>query len=141
LLFRRPVRPNWKKLWLGMLFAAVLILVLDVGCVFRRVTGIPCPGCGMTRAHLAALQLDFKTAFFYHPLWFLPVPLIGLQILFPEGIFERKSWNQCLIGFLIVVVLGTYIIRMLLFFPDTPPMEYTNQSVFGWLASVCRLAE
>ena len=47
-------------------------------CVFKGVTSIPCPGCGMTRACLAILQGEFSTAWRYHPFSFL---LIGLIIL------------------------------------------------------------
>ena len=40
----------------GALFVAWLALyLLDIGCIFRLMTGIPCPGCGMTRAWLAVL--------------------------------------------------------------------------------------
>lgn len=52
-----------------------------VGCPFRRLTGIPCPLCGMTRAVLSALRLDFSLAFNHHPLFFLMPPL-GLFLLF-----------------------------------------------------------
>lgn len=54
---------------------------ITVGCPFRRLTAIPCPFCGMTRAVLSALRLDFTSAFNYHPLFFL-IPLLGLFLLF-----------------------------------------------------------
>ena len=39
----------------GALFVAWLALyLLDIGCIFRLMTGIPCPGCGMTRAFVLA---------------------------------------------------------------------------------------
>ena len=38
----------WGRILAYALLAVVGILLLDVGCVFRRITGIPCPGCGMT---------------------------------------------------------------------------------------------
>ena len=76
------MRPNWKRVLLGALLLVAAVLIMDVGCVFRKTTGVPCPGCGMTRAHLAALRLDFKDAFFYHPLWFLPAPLAAAELFF-----------------------------------------------------------
>ena len=62
----------------GALFVAWLALyLLDIGCIFRLMTGIPCPGCGMTRAWLAALRLDYAAAFAYHPLfWVVPIAFV-----------------------------------------------------------------
>ena len=37
-------------------------------CLFHRVTGLNCPGCGGTRAISAMLRLDFAAAFWYNPL-------------------------------------------------------------------------
>jgi len=37
------------------------------GCPLRAVTGVPCPGCGMTRALLLLVQLRFEAAWVAHP--------------------------------------------------------------------------
>ena len=51
----------------GALFVAWLALyLLDIGCIFRLMTGIPCPGCGMTRAWLAALGIEQAKAWYRH---------------------------------------------------------------------------
>lgn len=122
---------------LGLFLAVVgLVLVLDIGCLFRHITGIPCPGCGMTRAHLAALRLDFQAAFSYHPLWFLPLPLLLMQFLFPRGIFQNPKWNTALSILLLVLVLGVYAVRMILYFPDSPPMEYQPNNLLHWIVSL-----
>ena len=36
-------------------------------CAFRRMTGIPCPGCGMTRAVSALARGQFLLALHFHP--------------------------------------------------------------------------
>lgn len=36
-------------------------------CVFRRLSGLYCPGCGGTRAVQALLEGNFLACFFYHP--------------------------------------------------------------------------
>ena len=36
-------------------------------CVFNSLTGIPCPGCGGTRAVLALAKGHLTDSFFYHP--------------------------------------------------------------------------
>lgn len=56
---------------------ALVLLLTDIGCVFKLVTGLSCPGCGMTRAWLAALRLDLPAALAYHPLfWVVPVAIV-----------------------------------------------------------------
>lgn len=37
-------------------------------CLFRAVTGVPCPGCGMAHALIHALNLDLAASFKAHPL-------------------------------------------------------------------------
>jgi hypothetical protein len=38
------------------------------GCLFRAVTGVPCPTCGGTRALLALVRLDVPAALAWNPL-------------------------------------------------------------------------
>ncbi|RYZ47850.1 MAG: DUF2752 domain-containing protein [Sphingobacteriales bacterium] len=40
------------------------------GCLFRNVTGIPCPACGITRALLCLMQGEVKQALYTNPLAF-----------------------------------------------------------------------
>ncbi len=55
------------------------------GCVFRRVTGLECPGCGMTRATYALLHGDVKKAFGFNPVGMVLVPLgliaLGIEVI------------------------------------------------------------
>lgn len=44
-------------------------------CLFRRATGIPCPGCGFSRAFLALLRGDWSDVQRLHPL----APLLALE--------------------------------------------------------------
>lgn len=43
-------------------------------CVISKIIGRPCPGCGLTRAGLSILRLDFRTAWSFNPTIFLVVP-------------------------------------------------------------------
>jgi hypothetical protein len=47
-------------------------------CPFRALTGIPCPGCGMTRSFMAIATGNFDKALDYHAFGF--VLFIGLAI-------------------------------------------------------------
>jgi len=46
-------------------------------CVFRRVTGIPCPLCGFSRASFAMARGDWREMFRLHPL----APLLALEFV------------------------------------------------------------
>ena len=52
------------------------------GCMFRRLTGLACPGCGMTRATHAALHGQLGLALRFNPLGMLlvPVALLGIGV-------------------------------------------------------------
>ena len=60
--------------------AVVLImnLIFGVSCPTKLIFDLDCPFCGMTRAHIAALRLDFKSAMEYHSLFFLGLPFLFL---------------------------------------------------------------
>ena len=52
------------------------------GCYFRKITGLECPGCGMTRGTYALLHGRFLDAFLFNPVGMilLPLALIGLGL-------------------------------------------------------------
>lgn len=76
--------------------------VSNIPCVSRYLFGVSCPGCGMTRAFFSVLRLDFKQAFYYHPL-FPAVPLVGLMVIFRKKIPKWLFWT------LVVLTLAAYL--------------------------------
>ena len=59
------------KILLAIAVIAIYVVMFLVGitCPIKYLTGISCPGCGMSRACMSALRMDFSSAFYYHPLW------------------------------------------------------------------------
>ena len=45
-----------------------------IPCLFNRVTGLLCPGCGTSRMALSVMRLDIASAFRYNPVAFVTVP-------------------------------------------------------------------
>ncbi len=91
----------------ALLLTAVAYAVL--GCPMRLLTGLPCPGCGMTRAWLSVLRLDFAAAFAFHPLW--PLPLLLVVCWFTVRRRSAAAFRLCLgaAGLLLVIV---FVIRL-----------------------------
>jgi hypothetical protein len=51
-------------------------------CSFRNLTGLPCPGCGLTRSIVAAMHGDFKASLLYHRLGLITLIYVCLQFLY-----------------------------------------------------------
>ena len=84
-------------------------------CPTYRILGICCPFCGMTRAHLAAMRLDFSTATYYNPVFYLGVPCVFFMI--HEKLFLPK-YNKLRIviaGILLGIIVAVYIVRVCLY--------------------------
>lgn len=81
-------------------------------CPTYRFLGICCPFCGMTRAHLAALRLDFSTAMYYNPVFYLGVPCIFFMA--HEKLFAPKydKHRKIAAGILLGIICIVYIIRV-----------------------------
>lgn len=92
------------------LIYAVLIIRFDIGipCVFYEITGLYCPGCGITRLCLSLFEGDVYQAFRYNPIIFIDLPI--LFILFVLNIFFKKNKNIKKITDVIIIFLATITI-------------------------------
>lgn len=101
----------------AMVFVAMFILSKLFGsiCPTYRFLGICCPFCGMTRAHLAALRLDFSTAMYYNPVFYLGVPCIFFMV--HEKLFAPKydRVRKIIAGVLLGIICAVYIVRVCLY--------------------------
>ena len=115
-------------------FWAMLSLATSSACVVKALIGVPCPGCGMTRAWLAAFHGEFGEAFRCHPLFPLAA-IIGVCLIGKDvPVIKRVSSCQWFWGLALTLLLAVYAFRMLRYFPRTPPMEYHAQSVLARIA-------
>lgn len=67
---------------------------LPTVCSMRRNMGIPCPGCGLTRAFVTAIRGDFKASSDYHrmgPFIFFYIVAQGLCQLFWFAIPSKRE--------------------------------------------------
>lgn len=101
-------------------------------CPFDYFLGIPCPGCGMTRAFLALLRLDFEEAFYYHPLFPLVIVAAVIILLYFLKIIKikRKTKNIAL-GIFCAIFFVVYFIRL---FDNDPLISWHPQT--GLIAQI-----
>lgn len=107
---------------------------VGIGCPIKYLTGISCAGCGMTRAWISVMKLDFASAFKYHPLFSLP-PLFVLTYAFRKKL-GRKIFTAVSVVFA-AVFAGVYLIR--LFNPsDTVVTADLNSGYVGGFINLLR---
>lgn len=122
-----PKQFLYKLKMLFLICAAYYLLTYFTGCPVLYVTGISCPGCGMTRAWLAVLHLDFARAFACHPLFPL-APLFAAAFLFDDRIdFRKYRWLIVAVAVLFFLV---YLIRIIWFRSDVIIFEPQNGLIF-----------
>lgn len=69
-------------LGIGLAYAVFVRLSgLSIPCPFHAVTGLLCPGCGVTRMCLALLRLDFAAAWEANPVLLLLLPVLAALLL------------------------------------------------------------
>ncbi|ACD21838.1 DUF2752 domain-containing protein [Clostridium botulinum] len=94
--------------------AIVLLYVfygrVGIGCPIKFLTGVSCAGCGMTRAWTCLVHLDIKGAFYYHPLFFLPIIYFFLFLI--KDKISHKTFN-CVLVVGMVLFITIYIFRIL----------------------------
>ena len=119
---------NNKKVLFGLFIVALIAYFfvykytgLSIQCPIHYMTGLYCPGCGITRMLFAIIKLDFYQAFRYNPLVFILLVIYIIYFIL-KYIFKVniKIPNKVYYG-LIVVLIVYGIIRNLPMFSYLQP--------------------
>jgi len=119
---------RWLRFAGLALLASLLALAIRSDfplCPTASTFGVPCPGCGLTRATLALLHGDVSAALHFHPLVWLLTPLfvvfVGAAALELLGIAVRPhgkpliAWNGRVASvsalLLFALTLGVWLAR------------------------------
>lgn len=92
-------------------------------CPIKALTGLNCPGCGITRMFVALFHGDIYQAFRYNPLVFIELPIIAILILLYR--FNKKSRKVVNILFIILLVITIVygVLRNIPFFYFLAPTQ------------------
>jgi len=120
-------------------------------CPLASTFGVPCPGCGLTRATLALLHGNVRAALHFHPLVFLLAPLFigfmgsaALELLRDPNAPRRQPrirWNSRWLSIaalcVLVLSLGVWLARFGGYFGGPVPVTTLRE----WLTSHSRAAK
>ncbi len=95
-------------------------LAAGAPCIFNRITGYYCPGCGGTRSVIAFLHGHFIQSFIYHPL--VPYTAFACLFLLINKIRSLKTdkpvkqpYTAILVIALIIVIVNFIVKNVLLY--------------------------
>ena len=112
---------------------------IDNLCIVRKNTGFPCPSCGMTRAHIEILKLNFKKAFYYHPLFMFPSIIFLIVILRNKSKIASFIYNNnYIIITMLIIFISVYIVRFILLFPNEEPFTYNYNSNMYYIFKILK---
>lgn len=107
-----PELRTWQ--WLSLIGGGAAFFIpvghFDVSlCFFYNFSGVPCPGCGLTRSVHFALHGGWLHAFYYHPFGLLASVLIAFFVVtafwrLPGRLFERVKRHTA--AGIVVVAVG-----------------------------------
>lgn len=123
---------------LPTVFIAIFYVILTMLgnrtlCVSKLTTGIPCPGCGMTRAYLSLFRGDVSSALYNHPLFILPFIAFLVVVLKSNRLISKIYHHPFFWWTLLGVFIAVWLIRMFFLFPHAEPLDYNHQSLFAQL--------
>lgn len=98
-------------------------------CVIKVHTGLPCPGCGMTRAMLSVFHGDLLNAFIWHPLWPLVFILPIVIGVISQNDVLKEHYLSKILKLSLILIIAVYVVRMLLMFPNTAPMDFNSNAI------------
>ncbi|WP_130837258.1 DUF2752 domain-containing protein [Lachnoclostridium sp. Marseille-P6806] len=116
-----------------LLWRALMLARFKASCPSVILTGFPCPACGLTRAALALLRGDFRTAWQMNPSLFLLVPFVFWCLYWRWWREERIRGFRPLLLALCIAAILLFAARMLRYFPRQAPYSFSYRSVTSHL--------
>lgn len=128
-------RALYKKIaiGLGIGIAYYLFVTLTgwaIPCPLYAITGLYCPGCGITRMFISLLSLEFAQAFHNNAVvCVLLLPAIGFSTMkaiqyVKTGQVTYKRWEGVLVFLALLLTLGFGVIRNLPIGTQFQPIPY-----------------
>lgn len=106
-------------------------------CVFKMLTGLPCPGCGITKSLIFLYQGDLAKSLSFHvfglPLVLSCILLIGLLSveLITKKAYFRSLFYSRRVGYGLAIALGVYhLIRLTIFLSNASFSDILKESIW-----------
>ena len=112
-------------------YAGISNLVFHAFCPLIIFCGLPCPGCGVTRAAVSLMTGRWQQAWQLNPVVF-PIAIAAVYFGWNRYLLGRKTKGiKAIVIALLVLLIVVYGVRMYLYFPNKVPYIYTEDNVIS----------
>ena len=122
-----------KKFWPIPIILIVLYIVLHklegAFCPSVIIFGLPCPGCGITRALLYVLTGQFEEAFYINPAVYLWMAFLLYIIVMRYILGKPLKHTTKMVVVICIVMAIRFAYGMYMYYPTRPPFAYTGGNV------------
>lgn len=114
-----------------LLYAVIVNLVFHAFCPLVIFCGVPCPGCGISRAAVCLAMGWWKMAWQLNPVIF-PIALFAAYFFLNRYLLGRRVKGlKTAVGIILALLVVVYVVRMYLYFPDRIPCVYTEHNILA----------
>ena len=96
-------------------------------CLFNKITGLYCPGCGMTRAVNSCFNFDFYEALRFNALLFIMPPMLMFYYL--ASYLKKAEIAKVILVIMLVIAIGYGVLRNLALFDFLAPFQSYSLSL------------
>lgn len=128
---KQIVRENWVAGVISILALLIMDFIFDSVCYSTILFGIPCPGCGITRATKLLLTGHVHESLQMHPLLFLVILGVILYPILRKNVTNYTVIIKTYVVVCAVIFIGFYIYRMYRYYPNLEPMVYRKDNYLG----------
>lgn len=117
-------------------YAVITKMTFHAFCPLIIACGLPCPGCGVTRATLCLMTGRWQQAWQLNPMVF-PIVFAAVYFVWNRYLLGRKAMGiKAIAIFLLAALVVVYGVRMYLYFPNRVPYIYVEDNMLERLHSV-----
>jgi hypothetical protein len=125
---RAAISARWVLLFI-LAYVVFAHYVLGTSCLIASTTGLPCPGCGGSRAFIALFHGEFAESFAFQPMLIPAAVLLAVNFVIWLTHERTPRYSEVMLICLVAAMIAVFAVRMFLMYPNEPPMVFNHRAV------------